>query len=301
MGDTPPQGTGAVPGDAMSLTAAERLTVQALIINDLTPFAGADIAAILADTATISWADITGIINDIGVFPTANYATIAAYVEDMRTRLIAILADVTGLAGAVMRGTDGAATDAILTAAHGAGSWAGEALPTQFLITPASQHSIGTNIAAMNMAAPASVGWGTADRAMLVPFVLMEAVTVLKLFVHNGGVLFGNVDVGIYDAAFNRLVSSGSVAQAGVSQLQEFDVADTGIGPGQFYLAIAFSEGATETVSWTLNEATINGEALGLLTQASAFPLPDPFVPVVFDDLLSILPIFGLSLRTLVT
>ncbi len=73
MGDNPPQGTGAVPGDAMSLTAAERLTVQALIINDLTPFAGADIAAILADVA--------------------------------------------GLAGAVMRGTDGAALAASWTAA----------------------------------------------------------------------------------------------------------------------------------------------------------------------------------------
>ena len=30
---------------------------------------------------------------DVGVFPTANYATLAAYVEDVRTRLIAIVAD----------------------------------------------------------------------------------------------------------------------------------------------------------------------------------------------------------------
>jgi len=65
--------------------------------------------AIVADTGAIVWGDITGIIADIGVFPTANYATVAAYVEDIRTRLIAILADVTGLAGAAMRGTDGAA------------------------------------------------------------------------------------------------------------------------------------------------------------------------------------------------
>lgn len=119
----------AVPGDAMALTPAERLIVQALIIDDATPFSGADIAAILADTDTIAWGDITtlltrlsaaragyldeldfdlqatlntiagyidaeiaAIIADIGVFPTANYATLAAYVEDIRTRLIAILA-----------------------------------------------------------------------------------------------------------------------------------------------------------------------------------------------------------------
>ena len=94
MGDHPPQGTGAIPGDPMSLTPAERLIVQALIINDLTPFAGASIAAILADTATIAWADITGIINDIGVFPTVNYATLAAYIEDVRTRLVALATSV---------------------------------------------------------------------------------------------------------------------------------------------------------------------------------------------------------------
>ncbi len=98
MGDTPPQGTGAVPGDAMSLTAAERLIVQALVLSDAIPFDGADIAAILADTTTIVWGDITGIINDIGVFPTANYADLATYVEDVRTRLVAIVADTGAIA-----------------------------------------------------------------------------------------------------------------------------------------------------------------------------------------------------------
>ena len=72
----------------MSLTAAERLIVQALILSDATAFDGADIAAILADTVTIA-----AIIADIGVFPTANYATLAAYVEDVRTRLINILTE----------------------------------------------------------------------------------------------------------------------------------------------------------------------------------------------------------------
>jgi len=40
--------TRAVPGDAMALTAAERLLVQALVISDVTPFAGADVGYILA-------------------------------------------------------------------------------------------------------------------------------------------------------------------------------------------------------------------------------------------------------------
>lgn len=61
------------------------------------------------DTGAITWGDITSLINDMGVFPTANYATLAAFVEDVRARLVTILADVTGLAGAAMRGTDGSA------------------------------------------------------------------------------------------------------------------------------------------------------------------------------------------------
>jgi len=77
---------------------------------------GEVVAAILADTVTIAWGDITGIVNDIGVFPTANYATLAAYVEDIRTRLTDILADVTGINGDAMRGTDGAALAASWTA-----------------------------------------------------------------------------------------------------------------------------------------------------------------------------------------
>lgn len=70
----PPQGTGAVPGDAMALTAAERLIIQALIINDLTPFAGADIAAILADTATIAWGDVTAIKTQTDKIPRGVYS-----------------------------------------------------------------------------------------------------------------------------------------------------------------------------------------------------------------------------------
>jgi len=56
-------------------------------------------------TDTIVWGDITaidtlidGIVADIGVFPSANYATLAAYVEDIRTRLIAIVADTGAIA-----------------------------------------------------------------------------------------------------------------------------------------------------------------------------------------------------------
>jgi tetrahydromethanopterin S-methyltransferase subunit F len=53
---------------------------------------------IIADIVTIDGV-VDGIAADIGVFPTANYATLAAYVEDIRTRLTTILADIITIAG----------------------------------------------------------------------------------------------------------------------------------------------------------------------------------------------------------
>ena len=44
----------------MSLTPAERVQVQSLILSDATPFDGADIAAILADVAGLAGATMRG-------------------------------------------------------------------------------------------------------------------------------------------------------------------------------------------------------------------------------------------------
>lgn len=103
-----------------ALIAALNDLAQADILSDATPFDGADIAAILADTVTINWADITtidglidDIIADIGAFPTANYATLAAYVEDIRARLIVILADTNEVQASL---ADGGFTDLLIDA-----------------------------------------------------------------------------------------------------------------------------------------------------------------------------------------
>ena len=55
--------------------------------------------------------NLTAIIADIGVFPTANYATLAAYVEDVRTRLIAIVGDTNELQISL---ADGGFTDLLI-------------------------------------------------------------------------------------------------------------------------------------------------------------------------------------------
>ncbi len=66
----------AVAGAAMTLTAAERLVVQALIIDDVTPFSGADIAAILADVTGIAGAAMRG--TELALLA-ANYKSFSAF------------------------------------------------------------------------------------------------------------------------------------------------------------------------------------------------------------------------------
>ena len=102
------------PADASVIAAAHALLATETKQDIIDGIVDTLLTRITAAVATEAKQDIIdglidGLIADIGVFPTGNYATIAAYVEDIRTRLIAILADVTGIAGAAMRGTDGAA------------------------------------------------------------------------------------------------------------------------------------------------------------------------------------------------
>lgn len=60
--------------------------------TDSLEFLGETVAAIFTYINVLD-TSIDGIVADLGVIPTANYATLAAYVEDIRTRLIAIVGD----------------------------------------------------------------------------------------------------------------------------------------------------------------------------------------------------------------
>lgn len=169
--------------------------------------------------------------------------------------------------------------------------------PTPFIISPASRLSLGSELAAHAIAAPGSAAWPSANLAIYVPFVLAESVTVVKLWWNNGAAVSGNVDVGIYNSSLTRLISAGSTAQATANVLQAADVTDTAMGPGQFYMALACDNTTAEFVRWSVATTPI-ARGWGMAQQATAFALPDPAVPVVSTS--GYLPLFGLSLRTLV-
>jgi len=100
-------------------------------------------------------------------------------------------------------------------------------------------HAISTIFVATGTGPPSycyptsSTTWPTADLAIYVPVLVKHRVVVRKLAMAIQ-VQAGNIDIGVYSASGVRQVSTGTQA---ASTGGVYDVTDTTIGPGLFYLA----------------------------------------------------------------
>lgn len=169
-------------------------------------------------------------------------------------------------------------------------------------IHPWSLESIGAQLA-FNQASTmysgaASAAWPTANKAMFIPFYIMKSATFNTLFVANGLAAAGNVDVGIYDEAGNKIISSGSVAQAPANDLQLISIASLLLTPGRYWLALALSDvgGTIMRGTFEANAAQAWAKAAGMAEQASAFPLPATATFATFVN--NYVPLFGISMRS---
>lgn len=118
-----------------------------------------------------------------------------------------------------------------------------------------------------------SAAYPGANRAIYIPFRLMNPIRVTQLWQYNGFTASGNFDLGIYDAVGTKLVSLGSTAQSGTSQLQIVALGTpVRLGVGLFYMAVAF-DGTTGTLLRT-SLSILFCKIVGMAQQAAAFPLP---------------------------
>ena len=141
-----------------------------------------------------------------------------------------------------------------------------------------------------------SAAWPSANLGISCPLYLEMGGLVVKLFVANGSTVNGNMDVGLYTAAYAKIVAIGATAQAGTSDLQAFDITDTYVGPGQYYLIASSSSGTATTVRAQNNLNQMR--AWGVTQMAAAHALPATFVPATVGQ--GYLPLMGLTLRTVV-
>jgi hypothetical protein len=120
---------------------------------------------------------------------------------------------------------------------------------------------------------PGTAAWPAAGRALYLPVELDRPMLVTKLFVHNGTTApSGTWDMGLYDDGGLRLINAGATAQGASSTLQTFDIPDTRLDRGLYYLAIVAS--TTPGVYAFTGGVSIDWKCWGALQQASATPLP---------------------------
>lgn len=178
------------------------------------------------------------------------------------------------------------------------GLWPRNLWPNSVVISPWVFESLGYAMGhqRLDLGLVTSAVWPTANKAFYYPFLVTEAPwTVRRIGVRNGTAVSGNLDVGVYDSEGNRLVSSGSTAQAGTSATQWLDVTDTTLLPGLYYLALAL-DNVTGTFVRLASLTADQLRSMGVFVQTSAFPLPASATFAVADA--AYVPVFFASSRT---
>lgn len=134
--------------------------------------------------------------------------------------------------------------------------------------------------------------WPANNQAIYVPFVLDQPKTAKQMFWHNTAAS-GTMDVGIYDANANRLVSLGATTNA--ITLQVGNITDTLLVPGLYYAGILCSTIVTQN-TWSSVVPISCLRACGCQQQAvGAATLPNPATFAVITA--AYLPMVGISFQ----
>jgi len=130
-----------------------------------------------------------------------------------------------------------------------------------------------TEIETIQFLIPSSAAWPLANLALYLPFSVYTPSTIYEVMWQTGTGAADSLDIGIYDEAGTRLVSLGSTSTGTASAYNNSTTfTNTEIFPGlRYYLAMACN--ATHNLFGVIPAAGLL-QAMGVMEQASAFPLP---------------------------
>lgn len=146
--------------------------------------------------------------------------------------------------------------------------------------------------------ATTNANWGTANLVLYMPFTVYESSTAKRLAWMNGSTLVANVHIGIFDESLARLVQSGAVTPVGAGVIQAFNIADTVLAPGRYYLALG-SDNASSRFGFFNPDATLV-RGVGVAEAAAGISggnLVTPATLAAYSRV--ILPWFGIEFGTL--
>ena len=176
-----------------------------------------------------------------------------------------------------------------------------QSAPVSRVLTLWSPESIGNPVRGAGreaLGSIASIAWTANNLAYYYPFRLTTHETAYQLLFWVGATSSGNIDVGIYDDQYKRIVSAGTTAMsATVNTVQELNIADTALKPGNYFLGASCSTTAGTTFGVIMNDEWAMS-ALQIYEQATALPLPDPAVPVLTTQGSCLLVAIGIQFHT---
>lgn len=143
--------------------------------------------------------------------------------------------------------------------------------------------------------------WVSANDPLAIPFALTQDTIVTQLAFQNGSAAGGNMDMGIYDLSWNRLVSMGSTACVTNNAMQYVNVTDTFLAPGRYYVVMVRDNVTANRGYFFPAPSGANFMSfLGVQDSATdAFPLPNPLTNMAAAATMTRIPQFQIATRTL--
>ena len=167
--------------------------------------------------------------------------------------------------------------------------------PTPGILSTYSPFSIGQIMRLNAGAATAALAWGTANQARYTPFWVTDDATLVKLAVYCGSTGGGNNDMGLYDENGTEIVGGTAAAHPAATGWHEFDVADTPLRPGMYYVGLLNTTTTATFLAWANKEF---GRAAGVFSQAvGSGNLPNPATFAALDA--AVVPVVAMAFRTL--
>jgi hypothetical protein len=145
-----------------------------------------------------------------------------------------------------------------------------------------------------------STTWPSANDPVALAFRLSAGATVDQLGILHGSSAGGNFDLGIYDAAWVRLVSTGSTAAVTNNTWQFVNVTDTPLAALKTYYLVGVRDNVTANRQRAYGvSGTAGGCALvGMQDSATdAFPLPNPLTNMAAAAVAAVVPVMAVAMR----
>lgn len=163
--------------------------------------------------------------------------------------------------------------------------------PQQQVIAPTQPGALMGEM--MLVGAGASTAWGTANMALYIPVSAVKRFICGRFWWTNGGVVSGNVDVGVFDQGGNKLDSCGAVAQAGTTTIQHAAVLTGGALYGAYYIGIMCTSATATLIAGTVPH-TAFARACGI-KQQTGLGAALPTTATFSASTQTFIPHFGIS------